>query len=63
MQFILEPIWRVYEAVEAGDEGALDKIVKAIGVAVPPRQDPPPAPLQAHANASRGRLDVTRQGG
>nr|XP_043613747.1 elongation factor-like GTPase 1 [Erigeron canadensis] len=40
VQFVLEPLWQVYEAVLAtdGDKGILEKLIKSFNLSVPPRE-------------------------
>ena len=40
VQFVLEPLWQVYEASLDinGDKGVLEKLIKSFNLSVPPRE-------------------------
>lgn len=38
VQFVLEPLWQVYQGALDGDKGLVEKVVKSFSLAVPPRE-------------------------
>ncbi|ERM93639.1 hypothetical protein AMTR_s00004p00150090 [Amborella trichopoda] len=38
VQFVLEPLWQVYQAAIAGDQGMLEKVIKSFNLSIPARE-------------------------
>lgn len=38
VQFVLEPLWQVYQGALEGDKGLVEKVIKSFSLSVPPRE-------------------------